>query len=121
MAGLRPKRLAEQIQREVAAIIDFKVKDPRKGMITITGVNLTNDLSLARIKYTAVDRAGNPDSETAQTVLEHAAGFIKHELAQVLRVRVIPELRFKYDDSMDKIRHIDGLINRIHSEDDRHS
>ena len=121
MAGIRPKRLADQIQREVAAIIDYKIKDPRKGMITLTEVRVTSDLSLARIKFTAVDNDGKPNQETAREVLEHAAGFIRHELAQVLRVRVVPELRFLYDDSMDKIRHIDGLIKKLHAGDENHS
>ena len=118
MAGIRPKRLAEQVQRELAKIINLKIKDPEKGLITLTGVHITNDLSIAKIKYTAVDNEGKPSRETAQKVLDRANGYIRHELAAEIRVRSVPSLIFIYDDSMDKIREIDKLIHKIHSKDE---
>ena len=118
MSGYRPKRLAEQVQREIAKIISFKIKDPNKGLITLTGVHLTNDLSIAKIKYTAVDARGKPSRETAQKVLDRANGYIRHELAAAIRVRSVPSLIFIYDDSLDKLRQIDKLIHKMHSEDE---
>ena len=118
MAKIRPKRLGEEIQRVLAEIIDRKVKDPRKGLITITDVRVSPDLSLATVKYTAVDLEGNPSKDEAAKVLDHAAGFLRHELAGALRIRSVPSLRFFYDDSLDKMEHINQLIRQIQSDDD---
>ena len=118
MAKIRPRRLGEEILRHLAEIIDRKVKDPRKGIITITNVRVSPDLSLATVKFTAVDFKGKSARDEAKVVLEHASGFIRHELAGALRVRSVPQLRFYYDDSLDKMEYIDQLIRQIHSDDD---
>lgn len=110
----RALRLADQIQYEISDIIRNKIRDPRKGFITITAVEMTDDLRAARVFFSAL---GNPtdepegDLEKAQALLEHARGFIRTELGHRIKVRFVPDLIFKSDKSaftglqMDRLLH----------------
>ena len=110
----RALRLADQIQYEISDIIRNKIRDPRKGFITITAVEMTDDLRAAKVFFSAL---GNPtdepegDLEKARALLEHARGFIRTELGHRLKVRFVPDLLFKSDKSaftglqMDRLLH----------------
>jgi ribosome-binding factor A len=106
----RPQRLALQIQQEVSLIISRNIKDPRVGMVTITGVDLSPDLRHARIFVSvmaAEKRAGTLEA------LNHAAGWIRHELGQRVRMKFLPEIVFKEDVSQEYGEHIDSLLDEI--------
>ena len=120
----RSRRIAEQIQRELSDIIRLELKDPRVGMITITDVEVTSDHEHAKVFFTRLGDFVKP-SQTAQTsqpgevdshtpvlrALEHAAGFLRSELAHRMRLRIVPQLHFEYDVSVERGVRLSNLID----------
>jgi len=105
----RQDRIADQIQRELASLIQFEVKDPRVGMVTITGVEVSKEYEHARVFFTVM---GDENSRelTAQG-LSKAAGFLRRELAHRLKLRLTPDLHFIYDTSIDNAAKMSELIS----------
>lgn len=102
----RTDRIAEQIQRELAQMIRLEVKDPRVQKVTITGVEVTNDYSHAKVFYTTLDGSNKP----LQEGLDRAAGFLRSQLAHAMKLRIIPQLHFVYDESIERGAHLSQLI-----------
>ena len=96
----RSRRIAEQVQRELSDVIRLELKDPRVGMITITDVEVSPDQSYARIFFTLLGDQPRIDDATAG--LQHAAGFLRSQLAQRMKLRIVPHLQFKYDESVER-------------------
>ncbi len=109
----RTDRIAEQIQRELAGLIRLEVKDPRVQKVTITGVEVTNDYSHAKVFYTTLDGA----SKQLQEGLERAAGFLRSQLAHAMKLRIIPQLHFVYDVSIERGTHLSQLIDQAVASD----
>jgi ribosome-binding factor A len=119
----RTSRLGEQIQREIARMIQFDMKDPRLGLVTLNYVKVAKDLGYADLYFTVMGARGESDVEIrTQTarILNDAAGYLRSELARILTTRVTPQLRFHYDESMDRGHHLTGLIKRAMAEDATH-
>jgi ribosome-binding factor A len=104
----RASRLAEQIQRDLAELIRLEVKDPRVSLVTVTAVEVSADLTHARVFVTTLADAIGAD-ETVQA-LQHAAGFLRSRLSHSLKVRQVPELRFVYDESVERGLRLSKLI-----------
>jgi len=104
----RSDRVAEQMQRELADLLQFEVKDPRVGMVTITEVSVTGDMAHAKIYYSA--KAGTDD---LQKGLEKSAGFLRSQLAKRMLLRTVPQLHFVYDTSIDNGMKISRLIDDV--------
>ncbi|MFA7075829.1 MAG: 30S ribosome-binding factor RbfA [Candidatus Izemoplasmatales bacterium] len=102
--------LETDVQRVVAEIIHNEVKDVL-GFLTVTGVKITNELSYMYVYYTVYGEA--KDLEKTQETLERANGFIKNQIAQRVKMRKVPTLVFKYDDSYNKGRRIENIIKNI--------
>ncbi len=104
-------RVGESILKEISEILGRGLKDPRVGFVTLTSVDVTADLSIAKVYYTVI---GDDKSrkETA-TGLEKATPYIRRQLAQRMRMRHTPELIFKYDQSIEYGNHIDSLLKDI--------
>lgn len=111
----RSRRIAEQVQRELSDIIRLELKDPRVGMITITDVEVTADAAYAKVYFTLLGDAARIEETTS--ALARAAGFLRSELAQRLKLRVVPQLLFKYDASVERGMRISQLIDAAVSED----
>lgn len=111
----RSRRIAQQVQRELSDIIRLELKDPRVGMITITDVEVTADAAYAKVFFTLLGDAAEIDETT--TALTHAAGFLRSELAHRLKLRIVPQLVFKYDASVERGMRISQLIDDAVSED----
>jgi len=111
----RTKRVAAQIQRELAQLIQFEVKDPRVGLVTVSGVELSRDLSYAKV-YVTVLSADNNVAEALEG-LNKAAGFIRRELGKRLSIRVTPQLKFVYDASVEHGANLSALIDKAISGD----
>jgi ribosome-binding factor A len=111
----RAERVGGLIQQELSDLLHKDISDPRLQMATITRVQVTQDLRLARIFFTT---AGGKDAceQTAQG-FRSAAGFIKRSLGPRLGLRYMPELEFRYDDSFDHGARIDQLLKAIASSD----
>jgi ribosome-binding factor A len=116
----RTSRLSEQIQRELALKIQFEMKDPRLGMVTLNDVRVAKDLGYADIYFTVMGARGETDQEIQKqtvAILNDAAGYLRSELARILTTRVTPMLRFHYDESMDRGHHLTGLIRQARDQD----
>lgn len=102
-------RIADQIQRDLADLIRSELKDPRVGMITLTGVEVSNDCRHAKIFFTTL---GGPEavSQTLQG-LQHASGFLRTRLAGGLKLRIVPELHFVHDESVERGVRLSKLID----------
>lgn len=108
----RSRRIAEQIQREMSEIIRLELKDPRVGMITLTDVEVTPDYSHAKIFFTRLGDLGEAaDNAGILKALEHAAGFLRSELAHRMRLRIVPQLHFEYDESVERGVRLSHLID----------
>jgi ribosome-binding factor A len=108
--GHRPQRLGQRILEEVSELLLGELKDPRIGSATVTGVRVTPDLRQAVIGVSVIGSA----KEKKQTVegLRAATPFIRHELAERLDVRRVPELSFQLDDSDERAARIDELLHK---------
>lgn len=111
----RSRRVGEQIQRELAELVQRELKDPRLGMVTISAVEVTKDLSVAKVFFTVL----NPGHDVQQTLkgLNHAVGFLRRELGHRMKLRVVPELRFQYDRSIEEGSRLSALIDEAVSQD----
>ncbi|BFL67987.1 MULTISPECIES: 30S ribosome-binding factor RbfA [Staphylococcus] len=115
MSNMRAERVGEQMKQEIMDIVNNKVKDPRVGFLTITDVELTNDLSHAKVYLTVL--GSNKEIDNTFKALEKAKGFIKSELGSRMRLRIIPDLTFEYDKSIEYGNKIERMIQDLHKED----
>jgi ribosome-binding factor A len=105
----RARRVEEQLKRLLADLVRREVKDPRVGLVTITGVEVSKDLSHARVYFTPF--AGVGDAAAALDALRHAAGYLRHQVRNEMRLRVAPELDFRLDDSVERGARLSALIH----------
>lgn len=115
----RSRRIAEQIQRELSEVIRLELKDPRVGMITITDVEVSRDYSHAKVFFTLLGDSSKVEETTAG--LLRAAGFLRSQLAQRLKLRIVPQLQFKFDVSVERGVRLSRLIDEAVATDSGHS
>jgi ribosome-binding factor A len=109
MTAPRRARLADQIQRELAEIIRLELRDPRVGMITITGIEVSRDKSHAKVFFTLFGPEGAVAE--AREGLQRAAGFLRTNLARRLTTHSVPELHFEHDESIERGVRLSKLID----------
>lgn len=112
----RNQRLGTEVLRTLSQLLRFETKDPRLQHVSLTGVDLSKDLSVARVYFSLLD----PDEavEPVEQGLRRAAGFLRSQLGRELQIRHVPELRFAHDDSAKESVRISKLIdNALHSND----
>ncbi len=105
----RTLRVADQIQRELADLFDHEIKDPRVGMITITGVEVDRDYAHAKIFYTTL--GSKEDNFLVEKGLERAKGFLRSSLSHRMKLRTVPQLQFVYDESVERGVRLSNLID----------
>jgi ribosome-binding factor A len=113
--GRRHDRLADQIRTEVAGMVEGELKDPRIGFVTVTHVDLSPDLSHARVLVSVL----GSEEERAESLagLASAAGYVRREVAQRLRLRRSPEIVFVLDRGVEEAARLEELLGKIHSQD----
>ncbi len=124
----RAQRVGDQIQRELASLIQLEVSDPRIGMVSITGVEVSRDLSHAKVYVTVMNTLSEDATINQLTLsspgeldrieieenikaLTKASGFLRTMLSKRLHTRIIPKLQFYYDDSVERGHQLSGLID----------
>jgi ribosome-binding factor A len=107
----RTKRVDELLRQEIGAIIAREIADPRIGFVTITDVETTPDLRHAKVWVSVIGSAAERDA--AMTSLAHAMPFIRHELGSRLRIRRIPELHVRADDTLERGSRVLHLLNEL--------
>jgi ribosome-binding factor A len=111
----RPRRVAELIKRELAVLIPRELDDPHAHEVTLTYAEVARDLSSAKIYFTLL--GGAPTAREAAAALNHAAGFLRRLLHERVVLRSIPQLRFYYDESVERGARLTSLIDRALAED----
>ena len=111
MYGTRKERLEEQLQQEIASILQRELKDPNLGFVTITKVELSGDLSHAKVLYSLLGSAA--DRERSREVLERSTGFVRSLIKKRLRLKIIPEIAFRYDESIAQSIHIAAKLDEL--------
>ena len=115
MNQIKLKRIASQIIREVSDILQNEARDRLMHTITITGCDVSNDLSYAKVYFTCVL---DIEKKEIEKELEEAAGFIRKELSERIEIRHTPKLVFKFDESVEYGNHIDSIIEKIHDQEE---
>lgn len=105
----RNQRLGNQVLRTLNELLHFETKDPRLKLVSLTSVELSRDLSVARIYFSLLDPNG--DAEPVLDGLQRASGFLRSRLGREIKIRHVPELRFKHDDSAAEAQRISSLID----------
>jgi ribosome-binding factor A len=105
----RARRIEEQLKRLLSDLVRREVKDPRVGLITITSAEVSRDLTHANVYFTPF--AGSGNAAAALEALQHAAGFLRHQVRNQMRLRVAPELVFHIDDSVERGARLSELIH----------
>ncbi|QGM21362.1 30S ribosome-binding factor RbfA [Spiribacter sp. 2438] len=113
----RSRRVADQIQRELAELIRDEVRDPRVRSVTVSEVDVTRDFSHANVYVTGLGQS-EADSRLMAEVLNGAAGFLRKQLSRRLRLRTVPALHFHYDPVFNQGARLNELIDRAVSDDD---
>lgn len=112
----RSDRVADLIKAELADILLKEVRDPRIGSVTITGVDVTDDLRFAKVFF--VRMGEDAGSRELQESLQKASGFLKRELGKRLQLRYVPALTFLYDRSFEYGDRIEKLLHQVKQEED---
>jgi len=110
----RSKRVADAIRNELAVLLLRKARDPQLAEVNISKVEVTDDLKIARIYFTTLGNAKNAPG--LKKALERARGFMRSHLAHTLNLRFTPELRFRYDDTAEKVARIESIFQEIENE-----
>ncbi len=112
----RRERLNESIKELLGELILSRVKDPRVGLVTITGVEVTRDLDTAKVFFTVM--GGESEREESKQGLESAKNFLRKTIGRELKMRNLPDFRFVYDDSLDRSMRIEDALKQIHEDDE---
>jgi ribosome-binding factor A len=109
--GRRPKRVSDQVRNEIADMLEKQLQDPRLVDLSVTGVDVSPDLRQAVVYVSSLQ--GIAASQTALAGLEHARGFLRRELGARLKLRLVPELVFRWDASLETGDHISRLLDTL--------
>lgn len=109
----RTQRVAQEMQKEIAIILQSEIKDPRVGMTTVSGVEVSRDLAYAKVFVTFLNENTPEQVKTGVQALQDAAGFIRSLLGKGMRLRVVPELTFAFDNSLVEGIRIANLLSQV--------
>ncbi len=108
----RTQRVADHLQRELAGVIQQEMRDPRVGMVSVTGVDVSRDLGHARVYFTVMGSDSSTEADESTEALNKAAGFLRSRLSKDSSMRSVPQLRFYFDSSVGRGRDMEDLIRR---------
>lgn len=109
----RAQRVADYLRRELAGLIQREVRDPRVGMVSITGIDVSRDIGHAKVHYTVLSTDDSDESIAESTAaLNKASGFLRTQLSRDSAMRSVPQLRFYFDESVGRGRYLEDLIGK---------
>jgi ribosome-binding factor A len=114
MQPKRSSRVGDQIKREISEIVLLILKDPKLGFITITDVELTDDLRYAKVFYSVL--GDEKERKESQQGLERAKGFIQREIGKRIRLKHVPQIIFRYDHTTERAARIEQLLKQVRTE-----
>lgn len=116
----RSQRVAQELQKEIALIIQREIKDPRIGlMVTVSGVELSRDLAYAKVFVTFLNDEEGDKIKEGVKALQDASGFIRSLLGKAMRLRVVPALTFFYDNSLVEGMRMSNLVTNVVRQDNQ--
>lgn len=115
----RSEKVSEAIHEEVSRLLIKGVKDPRVGFVTVTGVKVTDDLHLATIFFSSIGT--EEERKGTEAGLNSARGFLRREIGKVLRMRYVPDIIFKYDESVEYGSRIETILKQIHETEEENA
>lgn len=107
----RAERVSDAVQQEIAVLIRDEVRDPRVGMVNITDVEVSRDLTVGKIYVTFVDDRDQKQIDQGIEALNGASGYLRKLLADSIKLRIVPRLTFYYDESGRRGQHLSALID----------
>ena len=113
----RTQRIGDSLQQELARLLQFTLSDPRLKMVSVTGVDVSRDLSHAKVFFTQM---GVDDAQAAAettSAIDRASGFLRSEIARTATLRTVPKLRFCFDESVGRGRDMETLIRKVRAAD----
>ena len=113
-SGSRAERIADRIKDEVSQVLSFEVKDPAIGLLTVTHVRMTSDMGLAHVYYTLI--GDEIERRKTARALDRATAFVRRRLAESLDMRRAPEVRFHYDENVERQQRVETLLREIATE-----
>ncbi|AEC18176.1 30S ribosome-binding factor RbfA [Gallibacterium anatis] len=113
----RAQRVAQEIKKEIAVILQREVKDPRIGMVTVSDVEVSRDLAYAKIFVTFLFDEDEQQIEQGMLGLHKASPYIRSLLGKAMRLRIVPELRFVYDNSLVEGMRMSNLVTKVINQD----
>jgi ribosome-binding factor A len=119
VSQLRAQRIADRMQEELSEILLWQISDPRLAGISVTEVKVDRELAYADIYVSALE--GNQRAKDILAGLEHAQGYLRHELSQRIELRSFPRLRFRWDATFERADRIERIIASLHSERDENT
>ena len=114
----RSDRVAQELKKEVAVILQREVKDPRIGMVTVSDVEVSRDLAYAKIFVTFLFDNDQEAINQGMKGLEKASPYIRSLVGKAMRLRIVPELRFIYDESLVEGMRMSNLVSNVIREDE---
>ncbi len=114
MTSNRPEKIADLLKREVSILLNQEVKDPRLKNINITAVKVTDDIGIAYVFYTIIGKSIKKDeSKIDNEILSKFSGMLRSKLAKIIKIRRIPKIIFKFDESIEYSENIEKLLNNL--------
>ena len=114
MSSNRPEKIADLLKREVSKIFNQEVKDPRLQNINITAVKVTDDIGIAYIYYTIIGESIKKDeSRIDNEILSKISGMIRSKLSKIIKIRRVPKIVLKFDESIEYSQNIEKLLNKL--------
>lgn len=113
----RSQRVGDFLKRELASLIQFEVRDPRVGMVSVTDVEVSRDMSHAKVFVTVLGKETEEETAESMEVLNKAAGFLRTQVAKSNNARTTPKLRFYFDSSVGRGQQLSKLIDDAVSAD----
>ena len=107
----RTQRVGDFLKQELARLIQLEVRDPRVGMVSVTGVEVSRDMAHAKVFVTVLGKDTEADAADSITALNHAAGFLRSQVARISNARTTPKLRFVFDASIGRGARMSSLID----------
>ena len=113
----RPQRVGHELQKEIAIILQREIKDPRLGMVTVSGVELSRDLSYGKVFVTFLNDSDPEVVTQGLKVLNDATGYIRSLVGKAMQLRISPELKFFYDESLVEGMRMSNLVSQVVQKD----
>ena len=115
----RTQRVSHFLHEEVARLLQSTVRDPRVQEVNLTGVEVSRDMSHAKVFFTLMNDASPEERAAVTAVLSKVSGFLRSELAKASAMRTVPRLSFRFDESVGRGRDMEGLLREVRQADEQ--